>query len=161
MLPDAVIRSTILLGYPGEDEDSFAEVLDFLIQAQLDWVGSFVYSLEEGTKAAELTNERAHRKLASKARRFQQELEALQLSITQARLKTFVGRKIDVLIEEHVEGEELYIGRTYAQAPEVDGLTVVLAGDLVPGTVVRCGITRVNGIDFEAVPLHGGYDGSH
>lgn len=101
-----MIRSTILLGYPGEDEDSFAEVMDFLIQAQLDWVGSFVYSLEEGTKAAELTNERAHRKLASKARRFQQELEALQLSITQARLKTFVGRKIDVLIEEHVEGEE-------------------------------------------------------
>lgn len=160
-LPEAVIRSTILLGYPGEDEDSFAEVMDFLIQAQLDWVGSFVYSLEEGTKAAELTNERAHRKLASKARRFQQELEALQLSITQARLKTFVGRKIDVLIEEHVEGEELYIGRTYAQAPEVDGLTVVLARDLVPGTVVRCGITRVNGIDFEAVPLYGGYDGSH
>ncbi|NLZ76758.1 MAG: 30S ribosomal protein S12 methylthiotransferase RimO [Spirochaetales bacterium] len=155
-LPEAVIRSTILLGYPGEDEDSFEEVMDFLREAQLDWVGSFVYSLEEGTKAAELTNERAHRRLAAKARRFQQELEALQLAITGRRLERFVGREVDVLIEERVEGEELYIGRTSAQAPEVDGLTVVLARDPVPGTVIRCGITRVNGIDFEAVPLHGG-----
>ena len=78
--------------------------MDFLIQAQLDWVGSFVYSLEEGTKAAELTNERAHRKLASKARRFQQGLKHFS-SPSPKRAKTFVGREIDVLIEEHVEGE--------------------------------------------------------
>ncbi|HPX29193.1 MAG TPA: 30S ribosomal protein S12 methylthiotransferase RimO [Sphaerochaeta sp.] len=161
MLPDSVIRSTILLGYPGEDDDSFRAVMDFLRRAQLDWVGSFVYSLEEGTKAAALTNERNHKKLVSKARKAQRELEELQLSITQARLAAFAGREMDVLIEEHVEGEDLYIGRTYAQAPEVDGLTVVLARDLVPGAVVRCGITRVNGIDLEAIPLSGGHDGFH
>lgn len=160
-LPDSVIRSTILLGYPGEDADSLAAVTDFLCRAQLDWAGSFVYSLEEGTKAAALTNERNHRKLVSKARKAQRELEELQLSITRTRLEAFVGREMDVLIEEHVEGEELCIGRTYAQAPEVDGLTVVLARDLAPGAVVRCGITGVNGIDLEAIPLGGGRDGFH
>lgn len=159
VLPEAVIRSTILLGYPGEDEASFSEILDFLSQAQLDWVGSFVYSLEEGTKAATLTNERKHKKLTSKAQKFQKELENLQLAITHNRLESFIGKEVDVLIEEAVKGEDLYIGRTYAQAPEVDGLTVVLARDLTPGSVVRCGIRRVNGLDFEAIPLQGGVHG--
>ncbi len=61
-----------------------------------------------------------------------------------------------MLIEELVEGEELAIGRMPHQAPEVDGLTVVMGRDLVPGTVVRCGISRVNGIDLEAIPVASG-----
>ncbi|MFA7559332.1 MAG: 30S ribosomal protein S12 methylthiotransferase RimO [Sphaerochaeta sp.] len=159
ILPAAIIRSTILLGYPGEDEESFHRVKEFLQNAQLDWVGSFVYSLEEGTKAASLTNERTNSKVVKKAAKFQTELEALQLGITTERLKSYIGKEVDVLIEESIEGEELFIGRTWAQAPEVDGLTVVLGRVLIPGTVVRCGITAVNGLDFEAIPLQGGFDG--
>ena len=64
-----------------------------------------------------------------------------------------MGREYDVLIEELVEGEDLAIGRIWAQAPEVDGLTVVMGRDMVPGKVYRCGITKVNGIDLEAVKL--------
>ncbi len=60
---------------------------------------------------------------------------------------------MDVLIEENVEKEELSIGRTHYQAPEVDGLTVVMGKNLIPGRYIRCGIQKVNGIDLEAVAL--------
>ena len=58
-----------------------------------------------------------------------------------------------MLIEELIQGEDLAIGRFWGQAPEVDGLTVVMGRDMVPGNVYRCGITKVNGIDLEAVML--------
>jgi len=156
VLPEAVFRSTILLGYPGEDEQSFAEVLDFLKRARLDWVGSFLYSREEGTKAYALRGEKEHAKALKRAQKFQKQLEALQAPITSENLKRFIGKEYDVLIEEPVEGEDLAIGRMYAQAPEVDGLTVVMGRDLKAGEVLRCGISRVNGLDLEAIPLKGG-----
>lgn len=155
-VPTAVLRSTILLGYPGEDEKAFAQVLDFLSQAKLDWVGSFLYSREEGTKAYGLRNEREHKKAITQATAFQKQLQALQAPITEANLARFVGTQHDVLIEELVEGEDLAIGRMYAQAPEVDGLTVVMGRNLKAGQVVRCGIRAVKGLDFEALPLQGG-----
>jgi ribosomal protein S12 methylthiotransferase len=158
-VPTAVLRSTILLGYPGEDEKAFHEVLDFLSQAKLDWVGSFLYSREEGTKAYGLRTEREHKKAHTQASSFQKELQALQAPITEANLARFVGTHHDVLIEELVQGEDLAIGRMYAQAPEVDGLTVVMGRDLKAGQVVRCGIRAVKGLDFEAVPLQGALHG--
>ena len=152
---EAVIRSTILLGYPGEDEKAFAEVMDFLSKAKLDWVGSFIYSREEGTKAYKLRGEREHRKANKVAQTYQQQLQALQAPITSANLKRFVGKEYEVLIEELVEGEDLAIGRMYAQAPEVDGLTVVVGRSLKPGRKVLCGIRSVNGLDLEAIPVQG------
>ncbi|NLE15821.1 MAG: 30S ribosomal protein S12 methylthiotransferase RimO [Spirochaetales bacterium] len=158
-VPEAVIRSTILLGYPGEDEKAFAEVLDFLSKAKLDWVGSFTYSREEGTKAYKLRGEREHKKANKVAQVHQQQLQALQAPITAASLKRFVGKEYEVLIEELVEGEDLAIGRMYAQAPEVDGLTVVVGRSLKPGQKVLCGIRSVNGLDLEALPVQGAVHG--
>ncbi len=150
-VPGAVVRSTILLGYPGEDEDAFAELLSFIEKAQLDWMGSFLYSREEGTKAYDLRGEDEHAKAHKAAALFQKKLEKLQQGITEARLEQFVGKEYDVLIEEKIEQEDLAIGRIYSQAPEVDGLTVVMGRNLVPGSVVKCGIRAVKGIDLEAV----------
>ncbi|MGB4406066.1 MAG: 30S ribosomal protein S12 methylthiotransferase RimO [Sphaerochaeta sp.] len=150
-VPGAVVRSTILLGYPGEDEDAYVELLDFIERAQLDWMGSFLYSREEGTKAYDLRNQKEHAKAHKVAVAFQKKLEKLQQAITEARLEQFVGKEYDVLIEEKIEQEDLAIGRTYSQAPEVDGLTVVMGHNLVPGSVVKCGIRAVKGIDLEAV----------
>ncbi len=152
-VPGAVVRSTILLGYPGEDEVAFAELLDFMQKAQLDWMGSFLYSREEGTKAYDLRGQKEHTKAHKAAAVFQKKLEKLQSGITEARLQQFVGKEFDVLIEEKIEQEDLAIGRIYSQAPEVDGLTVVMGQDLVPGTVVKCGIRAVKGIDLEAVVM--------
>ena len=158
-VPEAVVRSTILLGYPGEDDAAFAEVLDFLSKAKLDWVGSFTYSREEGTKAYKLRGEREHKKANKIAQTYQAQLQALQAPITHANLQRFVGKEFEVLIEELVEGEDLAIGRMYAQAPEVDGLTVVVGRSLKPGRKVLCGIRSVNGLDLEAIPVQGAVHG--
>lgn len=154
-LPDAVIRTTMMLGYPAERDVDFEEVLDFLSKARFDWVGSFVYSLENDTPAERLTTKKEHKAMQKVAQIRQNRLNDMQQQITMQQLQRFVGTTCEVLIEEQIQGEDLSIGRMYAQAPEVDGLTVVMGRDLVPGSVITCGITRVNGIDLEAVPCKG------
>ncbi len=151
--PDAVIRSTFLLGFTHEDDESIEILTSFIKEAQLDYAGSFIFSLEEGTAAFNDASEDEYNKRVKKALIHQKRIEKLTTSITHKRLGRFVGKEMDVLIEENIEKEELSIGRTHYQAPEVDGLTVVMGKNLVPGTYVRCGIQKVNGIDLEAVAL--------
>jgi ribosomal protein S12 methylthiotransferase len=152
-LPNATLRSTFMLGFTDESADTIAELKRFVSEAQLDWVGSFTYSREEGTPAYKDRTEAEHKAMGKKAAKWQKELEAIQEPITTNRLQRFVGTTQPVLIEELVEGEDLAIGRTPHQAPEVDGLTVVMGRNLVVGTIVECGIARVNGIDLEAIPV--------
>lgn len=154
-LPEAVIRSTFLLGFVGESEQTLEELYEFVKEAQLDWAGSFIYSLEEGTPAYRDRSSKEHKAALSLAKKFQPRLQELQQQITEDRLQRYVGRELDVLLEERIEGEDLFIGRTFAQAPEVDGLTVVLSEDGEVGRRLACRITRVIGVDLEAVPLTG------
>jgi tRNA A37 methylthiotransferase MiaB len=84
-------------------------------------------------------------------RRLDRVLEAQQ-PISASRLSRYPGKRYEVLIEERIQGESLFLGRTYAQAPEVDGLTVVRADGLEAGRFTRCRIVKVNGLDLEAVP---------
>lgn len=149
----AVIRSTLMLGYPGEDRAAFEELLRFVDKAELDWMGSFLYSREEDTPAYEMRGEKEHNKANKIAAKWQKELEAKQSAITASRLERFVGNVYDALIEEKIEGEELAIGRIYAQAPDVDGLTVIMGRDMNPGDVVKVGIRAVRGVDLEGVKL--------
>ena len=152
-LPGCVIRTTIMLGFPGETDDDFDMVYDFVKTNRFNWMGSFVYSREEGTYAWDLTDEKTHEALSKVAAKRQKKLEKLQEKITSEHLQEFVGKEYDVLIEELIEGEDLAIGRIWAQAPEVDGLTVVMGRGMEPGKVYRCGITKVNGVDLEAVRI--------
>jgi ribosomal protein S12 methylthiotransferase len=154
-LPEATIRSTFLLGFSGETKETIATLKEFISEAQLDWVGFFIYSREEETPAYTDSSNLKYKRIVKRALKWQSELQALQQEITTQRLKRLVGTEHDVLIEELVEGEDLAIGRTIHQAPEVDGLTVVMARNLVAGSVVRCGIRRVNGVDLEAVVVEG------
>ena len=152
-LPGAVIRSTFLVGFPGETRRDLALLEDFQDRASLDWLGVFSYSREEGTPAAALQGKFSHQ-----LRRRQREgrralLMKRQAAITEGRMERFVGQEMEVLIEEPVEGEALYLGRAYLQAPEVDGLTLVDARGLSPGDMVRVRIRRRNGLDLEAAPL--------
>ena len=155
-LPDAAIRSTFLVGFPGEGEEDFAELLDFQAKAALDWVGSFAYSREEGTAAYRMPARVPKKTVAARRRA----LEEAQGPITRERLGRFVGREMNVLVEEQVarasEGdEELSLGRAWNQAPEVDGLTV-LRGEHRPGSVLRARVLAVKGVDFDALPLEEG-----
>jgi ribosomal protein S12 methylthiotransferase len=151
-LPDAAIRSTFLIGFPGETDEDFAALRDFQERARLDWVGSFAYSREEGTAAYDMRGRVPKRTVAAR----RGALEEAQERITRERLERFIGREVDVLVEERVERasedeEEFSIGRTWNQAPEVDGLTV-LRGSHEGGSVVRSRILAVNGVDFDAAP---------
>jgi ribosomal protein S12 methylthiotransferase len=144
-LPRAAIRSTFLLGFPGETDADFAELLDFQDRARLDWVGAFTYSREEDTPAYSM----AGKVTKAAAARRKAELEARQVPITERALDARVGTTLDVLVEEQVEGEDMSIGRGFLQAPDVDGL-VVLRRRCAPGTTARARITRRNGVDLEA-----------
>ncbi|MFW6215869.1 MAG: 30S ribosomal protein S12 methylthiotransferase RimO [Alkalispirochaetaceae bacterium] len=152
-LPDSVIRTTFLVGFPGEDQAAFDTLLAFQAAARFDWMGAFVYSPQEGTAgydlcrgpgavARELAEERA------------QALYRRQESITTEGLSRFVGRVQELLVEEPVIGEDLYFARGAMQAPEVDGTVVLSApeGSLTPGSFVSARITGVDGYDLRARP---------
>ncbi|MDR2537195.1 MAG: 30S ribosomal protein S12 methylthiotransferase RimO [Treponema sp.] len=143
-LPDAALRSTFLLGFPGETSADFQALLDFQAEARLDWVGCFTYSREENTPAYSMKN-RIPKRLAIERKAI---VEERQTPISEKRMERFVGRRLDALVEEAIDSEEgLYLGRLFCQAPEVDGATVITSdtrlavGDFVTGKIVaRAGI---------------------
>jgi len=148
-LPESMIRSTFLVGFPGENEEDFGVLRDFQAKADLDWLGVFTYSREEGTPAYSMKG-RVSKKTANEHKNL---IESAQQGITSKRLERFIGQKVEVLAEEHVEGAELTLGRAWMQAPDVDGLTVV-KGAYASGERVLARIVAVNGVDFEAEPLN-------
>jgi len=150
-LPDATIRSTFLLGYPGEGRKEAAALESFIAEARLDWAGFFLFSREEGTRAAFLRGPLMHRLAMPAAERRLRRFQELQESISMERAASRVGIETKVLIEEPVKEEDVALGRAWFQAPEVDGATVVSAPDLKAGDWMTCRIVRSNGFDLEAV----------
>jgi ribosomal protein S12 methylthiotransferase len=146
-LSDAVIRSTFLLGFPGESDEDFAALLDFQDKARLDWLGCFIYSREEGTPAYSM-KKRVPKKIAVLRKNT---VEERQTAITEERMDRFVGRDFTVLVEEAVDKENgLYLGRLPCQAPEVDGAAVISADtELRPGDFVRGRVFARSGFDLE------------
>jgi len=144
-LPDAVIRTTFLVGFPGETEKDFDALRDFQETLRADWLGCFVYSREEGTAAFAMPD-RVRRGTANARKR---KVEDSQSPISERNMERFVGRRLDVLLEEESgvvngEGEPLWLGRLFCHAPEVDGVAIVpvpaggaqKAGDMLPCEVV-------------------------
>lgn len=131
-VPNLTIRSTFIVGFPGETEDDFQQLLDFLKEAQLDRVGCFQYSPVEGAKANDLPDHVPDEIKQERYDRFMQ----LQQEISTERLKLKVGQTLQVLIDE--VDDEGAIGRSFADAPEIDGC-VYLNGEenVKPGDVVN------------------------
>jgi ribosomal protein S12 methylthiotransferase len=143
--PDLTIRSTFIAGFPGETEAEFQELLDFLEQAQLDRVGCFAYSPVEGAQANELPGALPDEVREERRARFM----AVQENISARRVAARVGRTLDVLVDEAGEGKA--VGRSSADAPEIDGVVHVRkAKDAKPGDFIRVRITRADAHD-----LHG------
>ena len=145
-IPDVVIRSTFMVGFPGEREEDFQMLLSFQRDCPLDWVGVFAYSREEGTPAYKMKG-RVSKAVAEARRRL---VEQSQIGISERLLERHVGKTLDVLVEERVEGERLFLGRAYLHAPEVDGLVVLKADKLEPGKIYPARIEARAGIDLEA-----------
>jgi len=152
-LPEAVFRSTFMTGFPGENDSDFQDLLRFQEDAGINWVGFFTYSREEDTPAWAYRGALASKLSEKKAQKRKAVLEEKQTVISQRLLDTFIGKEYDVLIEEKVGEEHLYLGRAYFQAPEVDGLIVIHSETIRPGDVVRAKIIKRNGMDLEAVSL--------
>ncbi|MFM7362108.1 MAG: 30S ribosomal protein S12 methylthiotransferase RimO [Cyanobium sp.] len=148
-LPDAVLRTTFIVGFPGEREEHFQHLLDFVAAQRFDHVGVFPFSPEEGTAAAELSDPVP----AELARERRDRLMALQQPIAAARNAAWVGRIVDVLIEQENPGTGEMLGRCARFAPEVDGEVRVSpgAGGLcaAPGTMVPVRITAADTYDLE------------
>lgn len=141
--PELTIRSTFIVGFPGETEEEFEELLEFLKQAQLDRVGCFTYSEVEGAKANELPDPVPEHVKQERYARFME----VQQQISAQRLQQKVGKTLTVLIDE--VDEEGAIGRSYADAPEIDGL-VYLNGeqDVQPGDLVKVSIEHADEYDL-------------
>jgi ribosomal protein S12 methylthiotransferase len=155
-LPGAVIRSTFLVGFPGETDADFAALLDFQEKARPDWLGCFTFSREEGTAAYGMRG-RVSKKIAAQRKQI---VEERQIAITEQNMERFVGQTLDVLIEERFENgdseaaaedEPLWLGRLYCQAPEVDGAAVITGGhgELKPGALVPGAVIARRGFDLE------------
>jgi ribosomal protein S12 methylthiotransferase len=126
-IPDIVLRTTFIVGFPGEDERDFERLLSFVQEAQFDRLGAFTYSPEEGTPAASLP-EQVQEEL--KQERLQQLMET-QEDISLRKNQTLIGTQQTVMIDEIISqsDHDIYIGRYYGQTPDVDGITVVRTVD--------------------------------
>lgn len=146
--PELVIRSTFIVGFPGETEEDFQLLLDWLQEAQLDRVGCFKYSPVEGAKANALPE---HVPEAIQQQRWERFME-VQQRISAERLQTRIGQQMEVLIDE--VDEQGAIGRCYADAPEIDG-KVYLDGftDTFAGDALLVEITEADNYDLWARPL--------
>jgi ribosomal protein S12 methylthiotransferase len=144
-LPALALRSTFIVGYPGETEAEFSRLLDFLKEIRFDRVGAFQFSFEPGTSSeplgdpipAEVKQERYER------------LMAIQQPISLEKNQAFVGQTLPVLIEG--QGDGISVGRSYRDAPEIDGMVVVEA-DLPTGEIVPVRITGAMTYDLSGVP---------
>ncbi|MBM4415541.1 MAG: 30S ribosomal protein S12 methylthiotransferase RimO [Chloroflexi bacterium] len=141
-LPDVALRTTFIVGFPGETEAEFAELLAFVEAERFDHVGVFTYSPQAGTPAA-TAGEQVTAEVA--AERYARLMELAQ-EVSLARNRALVGRELDVLVESEAparaaDGGPVVVGRTYRDAPEVDGLAFV-RGTFAPGALVRA---RVDG----------------
>lgn len=155
-LPDMVFRTTFLVGHPGETDADFDELTALVKWAEFDHVGVFVYSDEEGTRAADM-DEHVPAKVARARHR---QLMRIQRPISRAKLKARIGTEIEVLVDgPSSESEFLLEGRYWGQAPEVDGKVFLANGSARPGEIRKALVTAAADYDLVADLL--GEDGSH
>ena len=137
-IPDAVIRTQFIVGFPGETEEQFEEILEFLVEQKFDRVGCFQYSPEESTPGGKMRDQIDEE---TKQRRFEAVME-VQQNISREKHKEMVGRIVEVLVEGYSEETDLLLqGRTSQQAPEIDGVMLINEGLANVGQIVRVEIT--------------------
>ena len=146
-MPDIAIRTTFLVGFPGETETEFQTLLDFVAEMEFDRVGVFIYSHEEGTPAAAMEDDVPPEVKEERRAR----LMEMQQPISLAKNQALVGRTLDVLIEG--QGDGMSAGRSYRDAPEIDGLVLVQAGEPPVGAILPVRITAALEYDLVGSPV--------
>ena len=152
-VPGMAIRTSVMVGFPGETEEDFQELKNFVAEQKFDHLGCFTYSQEEGTVAGRM-NDQIQDDIK---KRRQAEIMALQQEISQKRLESYVDKIYDVLVEgPSPDTDLLWQGRLATQAPEVDGVVYINDGDVKAGTIQRVKITDSHDYDLvgEVINLH-------
>jgi ribosomal protein S12 methylthiotransferase len=144
-MPDAAIRSTFIVGFPGETPADIEALLRFLEQAQLDHVGVFTYSREEGTPSYHLPEHVPSREAARRRR----EVMTLQQEISLRKHQALIGQRRWALIDADASEHRAAIGRLPSQAPEIDGV-VYVDGPVVSGQLVEVELVRAKAYDLTA-----------
>jgi ribosomal protein S12 methylthiotransferase len=150
-IPDLTLRTSFIVGFPGETEREFQDLCDFVREAQFDWMGAFAYSDQDGADAYNLDKKLSLREIE----RRRKHLMAIQRQISKKKKKTLIGRKFDLLLEGESEETELLLeGRTSMHAPEIDGKVFVNdvpeGADPQPGHFYRCQVTEAHDYDLVA-----------
>ena len=147
-MPDIAIRTTLISGFPGETQEQHNGLVDFVDQCEFDRLGVFTYSPEEGTPAASYPDQVDE----AVAEKWRDEIMELQQEISYEKNQEFVGTVMKVLIEGYLSDDDVYVGRTYRDAPGVDGIVFVSAPyELMSGTYVDVKITEGNEYDLTGV----------
>jgi ribosomal protein S12 methylthiotransferase len=150
-IPDLTLRTSFIVGFPGETEKEFEELCDFVREAQFDWMGAFAYSDQDGAQAYGLDKKLSPREIE----RRRKHVMSIQRQISKKKKKSLVGREFDLLLEGESEETELLLeGRTEMHAPEIDGKVFVNDVpeeiDPQPGQFYRCQITEAHEYDLVA-----------
>ncbi len=146
--PDAALRTSIIVGFPGETEDDFTALCDFVKQSRFHHLGVFAYQPEEGTPAAAMDGQ-----IPDKEKQWRRDsLMNLQGEISETILGGHVGQRLDVLVDApHGEWPGLHVGRTWFQAPESDGVTYISGPGVFPGALVNADIVEASTYDLVAL----------
>ncbi len=149
--PSAAIRTTFIIGFPGETDREFENLLSFVQEARFDRVGAFTYSIEEGTPSAQLPDRISPEVQVQRRNR----LMELQQGISLERNQVWVGRELDALIEGRAPRDfTMAVARTFRDAPEVDGQVYVRTCMARPGTFAKVRITEARPYDLIATPVN-------
>jgi ribosomal protein S12 methylthiotransferase len=141
------VRTSFIVGFPGETDSDFDELVSFVKAAEFDNVGVFTFSDEEGTASFDLPGRVPARVKESRRRR----LMSLQKRISSRRNKARVGQRLEVLVEgTHPDSDLLLRGRLASQAPEIDGQVILNDGQAEPGSFVTCEVTEAHPYDLVA-----------
>ena len=148
-IPNVTLRSSFIVGFPGETEQDFEELCQFVQAAQLDWMGAFAYSDQEGAGAFALDQKLSPREIEHRRKK----LMGIQQRISRKRKKALVGCEFDILLEgPSSESDLLWEGRTEMHAPEIDGKVYVTDFDQIsdpqPGNFYRCQVTETHDYDL-------------
>lgn len=147
-VPGLALRTTFIVGYPGETEEEFLCLLDFVEELRFDKVGAFKFSFEPGTTSESLGDPIPDALKEERLERLMEKQQKISLELN----KAFVGRSLDVILEGAEEG--VSIGRSYRDAPEIDGL-VLVKGDIPPGRIIPVRITEAMVYDLSGEPEGG------
>lgn len=144
-MPNLVLRTTFIVGFPGETDEDFATLEAFVKEYEFDRVGVFTYSQEEGTPAALLPNQVP----AEVAIARQERLMKAQKKISKAKLRALKGKTLEVLVEGRSDETDLLLqGRYYGQAPEIDGVVLINDGEAAPGDYVQVKVQQTGDYDL-------------